>query len=87
MAARKISMDLERIISDGEKGIVYQDYYNSWQEFKKGWTAEDRSRWDEITRRMCKDANGRRVLDPPLTDEEKSWAMGIALRAMEWGFC
>ncbi len=87
MAAEKTKISLERIISDAENGIAHWDYYDRWQDFKKEWTAEDRSRWDEIIGRMCKDVKGRRFLDPPLTNEEKSWVMGIAHRAMEWGFC
>jgi hypothetical protein len=87
LEAIKTTISIEKIISDGEKGIAHWDYYNRWQEFKNEWSAEDRSRWNEITGRMHKDVNGRRVLEPSLTGEEKSWLMSIALRAMEWGFC
>lgn len=87
LAVETTKISLEGIISDAENGIAHWDYYDRWQEFKKEWTAEDRSRWDEIMGRMYKDVNGQRFLDPPLTGEEKSWVTSIVLRAMEWGFC
>ena len=80
---RKININ--RVISDAEKGILHWDYYNKWQEFKKGWSDEDRMKWDEIKDRLHKNGSGQRFLEPPLTDKEKAWAMDIMRRAMERG--
>ncbi len=77
--------DINKVMSDAEKGIFHWDYYDKWQEFKKALPYEDRMKWDEIKDRMHKNENGQRFLEPPLTDEEKAWAMDIMRRAMDWG--
>ncbi len=84
--AEKKDIKVEKVISDAEKGILHWDYYERWQEFKKEWSEEDKRRWNEITGRMHKNRNGKMFLDPPLTDNEKVWAMDIMRKAMEWGF-
>jgi hypothetical protein len=82
----RTEINIDKVISDAEKGILYWDYYDRWQKFKEEWSDEDRRRWNDLTGRMRKDVKGKRSLDPPLTDEEKTWAMDIIRRAMVWGF-
>jgi len=78
-------IDIEKVKSDAEKGIFHWDYYNKWQEFKKGLPYEDRIKWDKIINRMHKNESGQMFLNPPLTDEEEDWARIIMRKAREWG--
>lgn len=87
MAAEKKGISVVEIISDSEKGVYHWDYYEWWQEFKKGWSQDDRIKWDKLRGRLHKDVDGKRILEPPLTHEEKIWAMDMMRRAMERGFC
>jgi hypothetical protein len=85
--AETTGIAIPEIISDAEKGEYHWDIFDRWQEFKKEWSQEDRETWDSLMKKVRKNADGERVLDPPLTSEEKVWAMDLARRAMEWGIC
>ena len=82
-----VRITIDEIISDAEKGEYHWDIFDRWQEFKKEWSQEDRDIWDNLMRKVRKDVDGARTLDPPLTSKEKAWAMDLVRRAMERGLC
>ncbi len=85
--AEEAKKTIEEIISDAEKGEYHWDIFARWQGFKKEWSQEDRDTWDNLMKKVHKNIDGTRVLDPPLTSKEKAWAMDLVRRAMEWGVC
>ncbi len=87
MAKRKNGPDLKRLISLTEKGIIDDNHYQKWNQFKNKWSQEDILFWNELKKRMRKDDAGNLKLEPPPSAEEKAWAKGFVRRAEEEGLC
>lgn len=80
-------MSLKRIIAAAEQGMVYIDYLSEWENFKKGWSLEDRVFWNNLLKRVDRDVYGKFRLKQPLSFEETVWAENLVRRAEGRGLC
>jgi hypothetical protein len=80
-------MSLKRIIAAAEQGMVYIDYLSEWENFKKGWSLEDRVFWNNLLKRVDRDVYGKFRLKQPLSFEETVWAEHLVRRAEGRGLC
>jgi len=80
-------MSLKRIIAAAEQGMVYIDYLSVWEDFKKGWSLEDRTVWNNLLKRVDRDVYGKFRLKQPLSFEETVWAENLVRRAEGRGLC
>lgn len=87
MPAEDRRMSLEQIIAAAERGLVDIDYLSEWENFKKGWSLEDRVYWNELLKRVDRDVYGKFRLRSPLSFEETVWAEIMVRRAEGRGLC
>jgi hypothetical protein len=80
-------MSLERTIAAAERGLVDLDYLSEWEDFKKGWSLEDRGYWNNLLKRLDRDVCGKFRLMAPLSFEETVWADNMVRRAERRGLC
>jgi len=67
--------------------MVYIDYLSVWEDFKKGWSLEDRTVWNNLLKRVDRDVYGKFRLKQPLSFEETVWAENLVRRAEGRGLC
>ncbi len=84
---RNVGVSLEEAIFAAEKDLIYLNYFDRWQEFKKEWSLQDKKNWDSLLARVRIDEGKKKRLEPPLSSDEKVWAMDLIRRAIEWGLC
>jgi hypothetical protein len=87
LPAEDHKMGLERAVAAAEQGLVYADYISEWEEFKKGWSLEDKVQWKNLLKRVGRDVYGNLRLEPPLSSEETVWAENMVRRAEGRGLC
>jgi len=87
LPAENRRMSLKRIIAAAEQGQVYIDYLSEWEDFKKGWSLEDRTVWNNLLKRVDRDVYGNFRLKQPLSFEETVWAENLVRRAEGRGLC
>jgi hypothetical protein len=87
LPAENRRIGLKRIIAAAEQGLVYIDYLSTWENFKKGWSLEDRTVWNNLLKRVDRDVYGNFRLKQPLSFEETVWAEHLVRRAEGRGLC
>jgi hypothetical protein len=80
-------VSLEQIIAATERGLVDRDYRTKWEDFKRGWSLEDRAFWNNLLKRVDRDVYGKFRFRSPLSFEETVWAENMVRRAEGRGLC
>jgi hypothetical protein len=73
---------LDKIISLSESGMMHSECLHRWDEFKGLWSQEDRTNLKGLLKRITIDAEGKKILTVPLTQQEKAWAANFVWRVM-----
>ena len=73
---------LDKIISLSESGVMHSECMHRWDEFGGLWSMEDRTNLKSILKRITIDAEGKKILKSPLTQQEKAWAADFVWRVM-----
>jgi hypothetical protein len=73
---------LDKIISLSESGVMHPECLHRWNEFGGLWSMEDRTNLKGLLKRITIDAEGKKILASPLTQQEKSWAANFVWRVM-----
>jgi hypothetical protein len=68
---------LDKIISFSENGVMQSKSMNQLDEFDGLWSQEDRTNLNDLRKRITIDAEGRKILTAPLTQQEKAWAANL----------
>lgn len=85
MFVGKRDWSLKERFSAGEKNIIDLNHYSRWQKFKSELSEEDKTKWDNLVKKIQKDKDGKRFLSTPLSKEEIAWATDLLRRAEEQG--
>ena len=73
---------LDRIISFSESGVMDSKCPHRWEELDGLWSLEDRTNLKGLLKRITVDAEGKKILTSPLTQQEKAWAASFVWRIM-----
>ena len=73
---------LDKIISLSESSVMHPECLHRWDEFGGLWSQEDRTNLKALMKRITIDAEGKKILTLPLTQQEKSWAANFIWRFM-----
>jgi hypothetical protein len=87
LASDKKNITLEDVLSAGEKGIIYPEHLEGWENFKGEWSKEDKIIWANLLKRFSRDPDGKFSLNPPLTSKEKIWSKELIKLAEKKGLC
>lgn len=73
---------LDKIISFSESDVMHSESTTRWDEFKGLWSPEDRANLNSLRKRITRDAEGKKILTLPLTQQEKAWAANFVWQVM-----
>ncbi|MEI7563698.1 MAG: hypothetical protein WCJ39_09000 [bacterium] len=73
---------LDEIISISESSVMHPECLRRWGKFEGLWSQEDRTNLKGLLKRITIDAEGKKILTPSLTPQEKAWAANFVWRVM-----